>query len=190
MRYVIEHLERKLYRWCLLEYRHISAIVGKKSLIFTNIRTEKQRKQLAKLGTVKKESVVALGLQNACILDPSAARTLQPADAQKCKYLIFGGILGDYPMRARTKSELSSRMKNTVKRNLGKEQMPTDNAVYVAKEIVEHGKILEELRFIDQLEIPMKEGEAILLPFRYVAIRGKPLVWKGFEQFVKKKRMF
>src|SRR3989338_10620936 len=29
MRYIIEHLEEKLYPWCLLEYTHISKMVGK-----------------------------------------------------------------------------------------------------------------------------------------------------------------
>ena len=34
--YVIEHLEPRIYRWCVIEYKHISKIVGKENLWFTN----------------------------------------------------------------------------------------------------------------------------------------------------------
>ena len=37
MKFIIEHLEPELYDWCLIEYEHISKIVGKENLIFTNI---------------------------------------------------------------------------------------------------------------------------------------------------------
>ena len=36
--YIIEHLEPKIGRWTLIEYAHISKIVGKRSLWFTNIK--------------------------------------------------------------------------------------------------------------------------------------------------------
>ncbi len=40
MKFIIEHLEPELYPWCLIEYKHISKIVGKNNLIYTNINKE------------------------------------------------------------------------------------------------------------------------------------------------------
>src|SRR3989344_4588506 len=36
--YIIEHLEQKLWPWCVIEYKHISKIAGKNNLWFTNIK--------------------------------------------------------------------------------------------------------------------------------------------------------
>ena len=44
MKFVIEHLESELYEWCLIEYEHISKIVGKDNLTFTNIKSEDKKK--------------------------------------------------------------------------------------------------------------------------------------------------
>ncbi|PIY60292.1 hypothetical protein COY95_02530 [Candidatus Woesearchaeota archaeon CG_4_10_14_0_8_um_filter_47_5] len=37
MKFIIEHMEPELYPWCLLEYRHISQIVGKGQVVFTKV---------------------------------------------------------------------------------------------------------------------------------------------------------
>ena len=110
MKYILEHLEKRLYTWCLLEYEHISQLVGKEKLIFTNIKTEKQKAKLKPFGQVESKSVINLGLNNekVCILDPFAPKTLTSEDGKRFEYFIFGGILGDYPMRARTKEELQN----------------------------------------------------------------------------------
>ena len=42
MIYIIEHLEPKLWEWCILEYEHISQTVGKDNLWFTNIRDKEE----------------------------------------------------------------------------------------------------------------------------------------------------
>src|SRR3989338_2394151 len=119
MKYVIEHLEPKVFKWCVLEYRHISETVGRKNLIFTNVKNG--RKLLEPLGKVYKESINELKLKNACVLDISAEKTLGKAD-NKFDYILLGGILGDYPRRRRTR-----RIKvRAEKRNLGKKQMSTD----------------------------------------------------------------
>ncbi len=192
MKYIIEHLEEKLYPWCLLEYAHISTIVGKDNLIFTNISQPTARKKLLSLGTVHKQSIrhIPLPPQRACILDPFATSPLQPSDNTQFDYIIFGGILGDHPMKARTKKELSKFCKTIPTRHLGKQQFPTDNAVYVAKEILEHNKSLQDFNYLDTLEIDIQEGESIILPFRYVLINNKPLLAPGFKEFVKKQKMF
>ena len=62
---------------------------------------------------------------------------------------MFGGILGDYPPRKRTKEELKLKCE---RRNLGKEQMATDNAVFVVKEIL-NGRKISDLKFQDGVEI-------------------------------------
>ena len=192
MFYILEHLEPRLYKWCQLEYEHISKIIGKEKLIFTNVKTSSQKKKMEKLGRVEAKSIVSLSFnpQRICILDPFAPKTLTPEDTKRFDYFIFGGILGDYPMRARTKEELSSKLKGAETRNIGKEQMPTDNAFYVVKEIIEHGKKLEELKFKDSPELEVKEGESIIMPFRYVLVNGKMLMSKKLEHFLKTKKGF
>jgi ribosome biogenesis SPOUT family RNA methylase Rps3 len=189
MKYIIEHLEAKLYRWCEIEYEHISTIAGKENLIFTNIKTEAQRRKLKKYGEVYKESVAVLNFPLMCVLDPFAKKELVHADSKEFDYCVFGGILGDHPMQARTKKELVSRMKNPVTRHIGKEQFPTDNAVYVVREILEHHKKLNELKFVDEIDIELREGESIQFPFRYVLIEGKPLVSENLVKYLKKRKM-
>ncbi len=190
MKYIIEHLEEKLYPWCLLEYTHISNIVGKNNLIFTNISQPTARKKLLPLGTIHTESIRNLPIQRACILDPFAPKPLTSQDATEFDYIILGGILGDHPMKARTKKELSKFCKTVPTRHLGKQQFPTDNAVYVAKEILEHHKTLNDLNYLDTLEIDIQPGESIILPFRYVLINNQPLLAPGFKEFLKKQKMF
>ena len=189
MLYILEHLELRLYKWCYLEYQHISKIVGKEHLLFTNIKTASQKNKLLPFGKVEQRSVTELNLQRACILDPFAQKTLKPEDKHLFDYFIFGGILGDYPMKARTKVELSNKL-NAQIRNIGKEQFPTDNAFYVVKQIIENNKQLSDLKFKDELELPIKEGESVHLPFRYVLIKGKPLVYPKLMHYLKTKKGF
>jgi len=180
--FVIEHLEPRMYPWCLLEYKHISQIVGKGNLIFTNVK--KGAEKLKKLGEVKKESVKDLKLQKACILDPSAKKLLTPKEAKKFDYFIFGGILGDNPQRFRTKRDLTSKLKLPAF-NLGPKQMSTDTAVYVTKKIID-GTPLEKLKFVEEIEFEDKDGCFVGLPFRYVIEDGKTVMAKGLREFVLK----
>lgn len=180
MKFVIEHLEEKLYPWCLLEYKHISQIVGRKSLMFTYIKAA-QKIKLKQFGEVENKSVLDLKLDKACFLDPGAKKELSSED--KFDYLVFGGILGDYPPRQRTAEWLAGRKVKT--RNLGKKQMATDTAVYAAKRIIE-GKRLSEIKFLDELHLATGKWEEVILPYRYVLEKGKPVLAKGFLQFVKK----
>ena len=91
--FIIEHLEPALFPWCLLEYKHISKIVGKRNLWFTNIK-DKDKNKLSKYGKVFTESIKQLinknyhchnvkthlyfTNKNICILDPEAKKTLTP----------------------------------------------------------------------------------------------------------------
>ncbi|MBI2109586.1 hypothetical protein HYT58_00235 [Candidatus Woesearchaeota archaeon] len=180
MKFIIEHLEQELGEWSFIEYEHISKIVGKKNLIFTNIKSRK----LMKFGQVINSSVKNLRLGKVCLLDPGAKETLTPAKAKKFEYLVFGGILGDFPAKNRTKE----RFKNfKISRfNLGKEQMSTDTAVLVTKMICS-GTKLGEIKFKDHIEIGLDNFLAIVLPYRYVIKNRKPVISKELIDYLKKR---
>ncbi len=163
-------------------------IVGKKQTLFTNVPKKEQAK-LKKFGDVSDESVLDMEIKNACLLDPQAAETLTPEEAQTFDAFIFGGILGDAPVRGRTKKLLTSKMKNVMVRNLGKEQMSTDNAVLTTWLII-GGKKLEEIPFQDTIEVTVKKGrmeEAFVLPFRYVLVKGKPFMSQKLKKYIQQK---
>ena len=183
--YVIEHLEPRIWKWCLIEYKSISNLVGKNNLWFTNVK--RKNKSLEKLGRVIKESVKALALKNACILDPEAGKILSPEEAKSFDYLIFGGILGDYPPKKRTRDELTKFIPNTQARSMGNKQLSTDNAVFVAKEIV-GGKSLNDIKFQDNIAIKINEIESTELPYSYPLVNGKPRISGELVKFLKRKR--
>jgi len=178
IKFIIEHLEPELYGWCLIEYEHISKIAGKGNLIFTNIRNKKEQSKLGKYGQVCGEGISKLDFEKICILSQYSKKTLETKDKNNFEYFVFGGILGDNPAKRRT-IELTKEMeKNEAKfetRNLGDKQMPTDTAVYVAKKILD-GKKLNELKFVDELEIEINENESVNLNFRFVIDNNKLVI--------------
>lgn len=191
--FIIEHLEPKLFNWCKWEYENISKILnsGKnKNLWFTNVKNEGDRLKLKRFGRVLKESVrkTDINSKDSCILDPEASRTLNFKDSGRFKYFIFGGILGDFPPKKRTRKELT-RFLNCEKRNIGKEQMSTDNAIFTVKKIV-NGAKFSDLKFKDSLNIEVNEFESINLPYRYNLIRQKPLISEKVIKYLKKKKSF
>ena len=185
MKYIIEHIGSKIYKWSLLEYRHASEFVGKENFIITNVPA-KSIKDVEHIATVYKESIFTLNLGLGCVLDPASEEVLVPEDSKKFDFLIIGGILGDNPPQART-TELLSRRSNLPTRNLGKKQMPTNVAVIVSKMVMD-GKKLEEIEFIDNLELPVNKKLTIDLPYRYVAVDKKPLLPKYLIDFIKKRQ--
>jgi len=187
--FIIEHLENELGHWCIMEYKHISKTVGKDNLWFTNLKNIKNKKDLIKFGKLCDESIKELNLKNACVLDPESEITLTPSNSKEIEYFIFGGILGDYPPRARTKSELTKFIKKSKVYNIGKEQMSTDNAVLVVKEIIE-GQNLKDLKFQDEIEIPLNKVESIQLPYRYRLINGKIFMSEELIKYLKNKKEF
>jgi ribosome biogenesis SPOUT family RNA methylase Rps3 len=187
--FIIEHLEPKLWKWCLIEYTHISQIVGRNNLIFTNIKNEKDAEKLEPLGKVIKNSVKELNLKNVCVLDPESEQTLDPKNSKDFEYFIFGGILGDYPPKKRTKQELTCFIKDASVFNIGKKQMATDNAVYTVKHIIE-GKNLEDLNFKYKIDITIKDGESVELPYNYVLVNNQPLMSPDLIKELKKGKSF
>lgn len=188
MHYLIEHLEEHLAKWVMLEYQHISKIVGKGNLSFANISKPSDKVRLTPFAKeIKAESVKDMDLSRACVLDPMAMVTLSPSDKEKFDTLIFGGVLGNEPMAARTRKAITSRVVVS-SRNLGPIQMSTDTAVYVAKQIIEKGKKMEEIPFTDNVEIPIEDGLSLKLPYRYVKVHGKPLMPIGLVEYLKKRK--
>lgn len=182
---IIEHLEPELWPWCIIEYKSISKIIKKENLWFTNI---KDSNKLNNLGKVLKKSVIDMNLEDVCILDPDAKKTLTTKETKKFKYFIIGGILGDYPPKKRTKVELTKKMKG-VSRNMGKKQFSTDNAVFVLNEIMS-GKKLNKLKFQNKLTIPINSIESVELPYYYPLVNDKPRISKALVNYIKKKKNF
>lgn len=190
MIFIIEHMEDEVYEWCLLEYRHMSRVVGKDNLWFTRVKNGADR--LKGLGTVKAESVATMGLRRCCLLDLNAPSTLAPGDAKAFDYMIFGGILGDNPPRGRTKSLRSALEKqgNVGIRDLGTVQMSTDTAVLVTKTILE-GTPLSKIPFSDTIVIETGEGEEVELPYRYVLDKdNKPILPNGLIELLTRDDVF
>ena len=179
MKYIIEHLEDEVWEWCILEYTHMSEVVGKDNLIFTNV-SEEEKHKIEQLGEVHTESVLDMGIKNACILDMNAEKELSSED--NFEYFVFGGILGDNPPKGRTK--VLEKL-NTEKRSLGKEQMSTDTAVMVTHMVL-NGKKLSEIEFQDTIELQTGENDSVVLPYRYVMKDGKPILPKGLFEMLKK----
>lgn len=191
MKFVIEHLEPKLHGWCLIEYEHISEIVGKDNLIFTNVN-KKDKNKLKKYGAVYDKGISGLSFNKLCVLSQYSKKTLTTDDKNKFQYFVFGGILGDSPSKKRTNIFIDNLKKHKIKfstRNLGKKQMPTDVAVYVAKKILD-GKRLNNLKFVDELEIEINENESVTLPFRYVVDNNKLVIDEKLVEHLRKKKKF
>jgi len=191
-KYVIEHLDGKIGRWSLIEYKNISKMIGKSNLWFTNIK--KKNKSLKKIGRVFKERFSEIQIKEkinqkeVCVLDPESNKILTTKESKNFKYYIFGGILGDYPPRKRTKKELSNFIK-AEKRNIGKKQFSTDNAVYVTSEIVK-GKDFKKMNFIYKPRIKMNEFLSLDLPFLYPEENNNPKMSPELMKFLKRKKGF
>ena len=192
MKFIIEHLEPELFEWCLIEYEHISEIVGKENLVFTNIKNKKDYSKLKKLGNTFEGKISELKFQNLCVLSQYAEKTLQANDKNKFEYFVFGGILGDKPAKRRTEDIINELRHDKIKfkeRNLGSKQMPTDNAVYLAKNILD-GKELNYFKFIDEIEIEINENESVMLPFRYIIDNNKLVISKKLVGHLRKRNEF
>jgi ribosome biogenesis SPOUT family RNA methylase Rps3 len=188
MKFIIEHCDSRLYQWSFLEYEHISRVVGKNNTLFTNIKTKTVEKKLKKLGHTENRSVTLLPLINAAVLDPVSSKTLTPALAKKFCYLIVGGILGDKPMKRRTKKIITDKMR-LPSFNLGKKQVPTDTAVHVAY-LISKGIPLEKMAFIERVDIKINKFSSVELPFRHLVIDGKVLITPGLKEYLRKRQSF
>lgn len=187
MRFIIVHMEKRLYKWALLEYEHLAGIVGNNDLLFTNLTVAMARK-LALLGKTTMQSIEKIQLAKPCLLDPNAEKTLAPEEAKQFSDFIFGGILGDYPPQKRT-IELVKLLPQIPRRNLGNAQMSTDTAVFVTRKIID-GIPLEKLVFLDGYVIQMGKNMEVSLPYRYVVEKGKTVFSEKLLLYLKKRKGF
>lgn len=130
---VIEHLEPVMTPWTYLEYKHAASMVA--NLVVTNVRNAKERRCLEPYVDVVEESVGELASgDEILVLDPKAEKPLQPQDFQNFRYIVIGGIMGEFPPKGRTKVLLTDRLKAAA-RTLGPCQLSVDGAAYVAAKL-------------------------------------------------------
>lgn len=185
-KFVIEHLEPDMFEWCVLEYTHISEIVGKENLTFTNI--SKGSEKISSLGKIESKRADKLDFSNACVLDPAAKEELNPKNAREFDHFIFGGILGDYPPQKRTGLGLKNVMAKRM--SLGTKQMSTNTAVLVVKMIIDGAK-LSEIKFKDNPTLEIENSLEVELPYRYVIGKdGKIILPQGMIEHLKKEETF
>lgn len=190
--FIVEHLDPELEEWQALEYQTIYRECrdsGATFILSGLPDPEATQKQLGlPISSLKKEGVEQLysspeAKRRICLLDPKGEKDINPEDADDFDVFLFGGILGDDPPRDRT-GEL--RAKGYVGRRLGPEQMTTDTAARVTRIVVQQGKRLDEIPFIDRpdIELPMGEdgdgarpNESVSMPFKYVRGEdGRPIM--------------
>ncbi|KAM3420483.1 hypothetical protein BST61_g3752 [Cercospora zeina] len=198
--YIVEHLDPELEDWQALEYNTISEESQTSGNKFLLSGLTPEFGKFAKLLIPKSErterTVESIypsqeARQKVCLLDPKAEKDLSPEDGLLFDAFLFGGILGDDPPRDRT-GDL--RKLGFPGRRLGPEQMTTDTAVRTTRIVVQEGKKLSAIEYIDRPEIPIadengkiKANETIEMPFKYVkGIDGKPIIPKGMLQLLAK----
>ena len=189
MKLIIENLEPEVSEWLLLEYKH-SSIIWKGDVIFTNVKP-KDAPKFEGLGKVERRRFYEVA-DNLIILDPRARKILEPKDFQNRDYIVIGGILGDEVPQGRTEklvSEVARERCSAIFRNLGKVQLPIDQAALVAR-LIMNGKRFEEIEIQNGVEIILEERKdyihSIQLPYGYVRIGGKIKFAPGFVEFIKK----
>ena len=173
MKIAIEHLEEEYGLWIIYEYINAS-ILCDGNIMYTNISIERVGRILARYGDVYKKKIEdIIDRERLIILDPEAPKTLSPSDINDETVIVVGGILGDHPPKKRTRKLLTEKI-GAEARNLGKKQMSIDGAAYTAYQIA-NGARLEEIEFIDGLDITGKDWE-VTLPYRYPLRDGKPII--------------
>lgn len=194
MKYVIEHMEEGFSEWVVLEYSQIIRDVGKENLVLTSLpKTTTDNdipKPLRDLGLqwTTDECVTldgGLDTSRVCLLDPAAEQDLEPADAPKFDYFVFGGILGSHPRIDRT--GILREKYGFAGRRLGALQMTTDTAIRTTQLIIEGQKPFGEIAFIDYPEIRYNKYESTEMPFRYVLDgNNEPILPAGMLKLIEK----
>ncbi|NPA47037.1 MAG: hypothetical protein GXO14_00140 [Thermococci archaeon] len=174
---LIEHLE-EISDWLLLEYRHVAEWWGDR-LVFTNV-PEEDRKRLAELGSVLKDSVVDFPFDRSemIVLDPQAEEELRPEEIGDRTLIVVGGILGDAVPRGRTKKFITSRMKGVRVRNIGRPQYSIDGAAIVAKLIAE-GAGVSDIDYEENPTIKLDEFSEITFHYAVPRVNGELLLTPG-----------
>ncbi|KAK4549735.1 hypothetical protein LTR36_005036 [Oleoguttula mirabilis] len=199
--FIVEHLDPELEEWQTLEYKSIHQEcndTGAHFILSGLADPTSAQKQLglpsSSLQQQSVESIYATAeaRQKVCLLDPKAEKDISPEDAELFDAFLFGGILGDDPPRDRT-SEL--RSKGFPGRRLGTQQLTTDTAARVTRIVVQQGKRLDEIPYVDRPDIALPlaadgdggahPNESVSMPFKYVkGADGKPVMPEGMIQLL------
>lgn len=185
VRFIIENFE-EMSDWVGLEYSHASKVAGKGNLTVCGISKAK-----IKGICFEKRHSWELSLKDPIILDPSAKEILEPEDfSEDCdNFVVIGGICGDFPPKARTGELLTKKFPGARVRSLGSLQLPTDIAVWTAREISK-GKLLSEIPFFVQGEFSVGKYETVKINLGYPLVNGRPLKTPGLEKLLKKRKEF
>ncbi|KWU47236.1 DUF431-domain-containing protein [Rhodotorula sp. JG-1b] len=202
--YVIEHMEEDnadatFPHWIALEYAQMLKWASPNKVIFSSLSPASVKslsEQLIARGAspdafrAETKSVTELmkeenvALDKVCLLDPRATGEIAPQDGKEFDWFLFGGILGDDPPRDRTGI---LRAKGFPGRHLGPVQMTTDTALGVTSLVVQGGKTLSTIKFVDHPTIQFDEHEGVEMPFRYVVDgkSGEPILPEGMREHLK-----
>jgi len=160
---VIEHLEPTLSPWAYLEYKHAASMVG--NLLVTNVKDKRERACLEPFARAVPESVGEIAeRREILVLDPQARIPLSPEDFKQFRYVVVGGIMGDFPPKGRTRKLLTEKL-GVEARTLGPCQFSVDGAVYVAYRVAE-GEPLERVKIARDLTLKRGALE-VKLPYCY-----------------------
>jgi ribosome biogenesis SPOUT family RNA methylase Rps3 len=181
---VIEHCEKDLSEWLMLEYKH-SVKIWEGKTVFTNVSNKKTMTTLQKLGMVEKKKANDFFYDKNCIiLDPLAKKQLIPSDFSNLDAIIVGGILGYEKPKGRTK-ELLSDTSSFETRHIGKIQLTIDSAVFVAKAIM-LGMKLSDIEITNEIEIVHDKIHSTILPFGYPIVDNTPIITPGLVEYITK----
>ena len=209
--FIVEHLDPELEEWQALEYKTIHQECEDSNSQFILSGLTDPANAHKRLGLpmtslqqqgVEKMYPTPEARRKVCLLDPKGEKDICPEDGEEFDAFLFGGILGDDPPRGRLlcpsnflptsancmfedrTGEL--RSKGFVGRRLGPEQMTTDTAARVTRIVVQQGKRLDEIPYVDRpdIQLPAADGESapnpnesVSMPFKYVKGEdGKPVM--------------
>jgi len=171
---VIEHLEPTLSPWTYLEYKHTASIVG--NLLVTNVKDERERACLEPFARAVPESVNEIAeRREILVLDPQARVPLSPEDFKQFRYVVVGGIMGDFPPKGRTRKLLTEKL-GVEARTLGPCQLSVDGAAYVASRVAD-GEPLERVKIARGLTLKRGALE-VKLPYCY-PLSGERVIFSG-----------
>jgi len=186
---IVEHLEECVSPWMLSEYKFLSKIFEGR-VIFTNVKSSKDREELEGLGMIFSEDfleiIKKLGLKKVLILDPQADKQLRHNELVGVDAVVIGGIMGDNPPKGRTYQLITSKAKNLESRNLGKKQFTIAGTAYILKEI-EDGKELEELDIREGLRLEGRVNNieiTIELPYVFPYKNEKPVIPPDYVEVI------
>ena len=193
MKYVIEHMEEGFSEWVILEYSQIIKEVGKQNLILTSLPAGTTGSDIpARLSDLGLQWTTdecvniengSIARDRVCLLDPAAETELDPEDAGKFDYFVFGGILGSHPRIDRT--GILRKKYGLAGRRLGALQMTTDTAIRTTQKIVQDQVEFTDIKFLDYPEIRYNKYESTEMPFRYIVDEeGTPILPEGMLKLI------